>query len=159
MLSRFSRVRLFVNLWAMACQAPLSIVILQARILAWLSCPPLGDLPDPGIEPVSLFCLLHRQADSLPLVPLEKLFNWVNFFLFFFAHFSISDHFPIQMEDPCYFLKNKYTLCHLQYSLKILPRHRNFENQILQYSDVKMEFRKMAMTTLYARQEKRHRCV
>ena len=42
------------------------------------------------------------------------------------------------MEDPCYFLKNKDTLRHPQYALKILPRHRNFENQILQYSDVKI---------------------
>ena len=39
MLSRFSRVRLFVNLWAMACLAPLSIVILQAQILEWVAMP------------------------------------------------------------------------------------------------------------------------
>ena len=30
-----------------------------------------GNLPDPGIEP-SLFCLLHWQAGSLPLVPPGK---------------------------------------------------------------------------------------
>jgi len=28
--------------------------ILQARILEWVACPPPGDLPDPGLEPVSL---------------------------------------------------------------------------------------------------------
>ena len=28
--------------------------IFQARILEWLPFPPPGDLPDPGIEPVSL---------------------------------------------------------------------------------------------------------
>ena len=28
--------------------------ILQARILERVSCPPPGDLPDPGIEPASL---------------------------------------------------------------------------------------------------------
>ena len=28
--------------------------ILQARILEWLSCPPPGGLPDPGVEPQSL---------------------------------------------------------------------------------------------------------
>ena len=28
--------------------------ILQARILEWLSCPPPGDLPNPGIDPASL---------------------------------------------------------------------------------------------------------
>ena len=27
--------------------------ILQARILEWEPCPPPGDLPDPGIEPLS----------------------------------------------------------------------------------------------------------
>ena len=29
-------------------------VILQARILEWVACPPPGDLPDPGIKPASL---------------------------------------------------------------------------------------------------------
>ena len=28
--------------------------ILQERILEWVACPPLGDLPNPGIEPVYL---------------------------------------------------------------------------------------------------------
>ena len=28
--------------------------VLQAGILEWLPCPPPGDLPDPGIKPVSL---------------------------------------------------------------------------------------------------------
>ena len=34
------------------------------RILEWVAISSPGDLPDPGIEPV---CLLHWQADSLPL--------------------------------------------------------------------------------------------
>ena len=41
----------------MDCSPPDSSVhgISQARILEWgLSCPPPGDLPDPGIEPTSL---------------------------------------------------------------------------------------------------------
>ena len=33
--------------------------------------PPLGDLPDPGIE-LYLLCLLHWQADSSPAEPLGK---------------------------------------------------------------------------------------
>jgi len=45
--------------------------ILQARILKWVSCPPLGDLPDPGIKTWSLMSL-HLQAGSLPLVPPGK---------------------------------------------------------------------------------------
>ena len=41
---------------SMDCSLPGSSVlkILQARILKWLLCPSLGDLPDPGIEPTSL---------------------------------------------------------------------------------------------------------
>jgi len=37
-----------------ACQAPLSIGILQERTLEWVAMPPPGDLPDPGIQPMSL---------------------------------------------------------------------------------------------------------
>ena len=38
------------------CSSPGSPVlgILQARILQWVTCPPPGDLPDPGIKPASL---------------------------------------------------------------------------------------------------------
>ena len=34
-----------------ACQAPLSMGIFQARILKWVSFPSPGDLPQPGTEP------------------------------------------------------------------------------------------------------------
>ena len=45
---------------SMDCSPPGSTVhvILQARILEWVVMPPLGDLPNPGIEPRSL--LHHR---------------------------------------------------------------------------------------------------
>jgi len=41
--------------------------ILQARILEWFATP--GDLPDPGVKPVSLMSL-HWQMGSLQLVPI-----------------------------------------------------------------------------------------
>ena len=44
-LSCFSHVWLLATLWTVAHQAPLSMGILQARILEWLPCPPPGDLP------------------------------------------------------------------------------------------------------------------
>ena len=31
--------------------SPLSMEILQARILEWVACPPPGTLPDPGLSP------------------------------------------------------------------------------------------------------------
>jgi len=46
--------------------------ILQARTLKWVSCPPPGDLPDPGIEPVSP-ATPALQADSLLLRTGEAL--------------------------------------------------------------------------------------
>ena len=42
--------------------------IFQARMLEWVAIPISGDLPDPGIEPVSS----ALPADSLPSEPLWK---------------------------------------------------------------------------------------
>ena len=50
LLSCFSCVRLFVILWTVACQAPLSMRF-SKEYWSELPCPPPGDLPDPGIEP------------------------------------------------------------------------------------------------------------
>ena len=56
-LSRFRRVQLFATLWTVACQAPLSRFSRQ-EYWSRLPCPPPGDLPDPGIKPVSLKALV-----------------------------------------------------------------------------------------------------
>ena len=53
MLSRFSPVWLFETLWTVACQAPLSIKFSRQEYWSGLLCPYPGDLPDPGIKPVS----------------------------------------------------------------------------------------------------------
>ena len=49
-----SCVQLFVTLWAIAHQAPLSMAFSRHEYYSGLPCPPPGDPPDPGIEPVSL---------------------------------------------------------------------------------------------------------
>ena len=54
MLSHFSHVPLFVTLWAVAFQAPLSTGFSRQEYWSALPCPPPEDLPDPGIKPVSL---------------------------------------------------------------------------------------------------------
>ena len=61
--SRFSHVQLFATLWIVACQAPLSMGFFRQEYWNGLSCPPPGDLPNPGIKPVSH----EMQADSLLL--------------------------------------------------------------------------------------------
>ena len=53
-LSRYSRVRLFVTLWTLALQAPLSLGFSRQEYWSVLPRPPLGDLPDSGIQPGSL---------------------------------------------------------------------------------------------------------
>ena len=53
MLSHFSCVQLFATLWTVACQAPLSMGFSRQEYWSGLPSPPPGDLPNPGIEPIS----------------------------------------------------------------------------------------------------------
>ena len=53
-LSCFSHVQLFATLRTGACQAPLSMGFSRQEHWIGLSCPSPGDLPDPGVEPMSL---------------------------------------------------------------------------------------------------------
>ena len=72
MLSHFSCVRLFANQWTVACQALLSMGFSRKGHRSGLPCPPPGDLPNPGIEPVSFTslatcCHSNQSAQPLPL--------------------------------------------------------------------------------------------
>ena len=57
MLRRFSCVWLFATPWTVACQAPLFMGFLSQEYWRGLPCLPPGNLPKPGIEPVSLTSL------------------------------------------------------------------------------------------------------
>ena len=63
-----SPVQLCVTPWAVAHQAPLSMGVLQARILECVAMPSSGDHPNPRIELRSS----ALQADSLPSEPPGK---------------------------------------------------------------------------------------
>ena len=80
MLSCFHHVWLFVTLWTIARQAPLSVGFSRQEYWSGLPCPPSGDFPDPGINPASYF--LPWQADSLPLAPPGKPIWVVSTWLF-----------------------------------------------------------------------------
>ena len=56
-LSRFNCVLLFGTLWTVAHQASLSMRFSRQEYCSGLPCPPPGDLPNLGIEPVSLTSL------------------------------------------------------------------------------------------------------
>ena len=57
-----------VTLWTAARQAPLSMGFSRQEYWSGLPCPPPGDLPSPGIEPMSPALLV----DSLPSEPPGK---------------------------------------------------------------------------------------
>ena len=84
-LSHFSNAWLFVTLWAVACQAPLSMGFSRQECWSGLPCPPPGDLPDPRIEPSSFmspaltdgFFTTRATWEALIVNPLT-----LNFFFF-----------------------------------------------------------------------------
>ena len=55
-LSCFTHVGLFGTLWTVVCQAPLSMGFSRQEYWSGVPCPPPGDLPNSGIELVSLTC-------------------------------------------------------------------------------------------------------
>ena len=65
-LSRFSRVRLFETVWTVTYQAPPSMGLSRQEYWSEFPYPPLGDLPDPGIQPASPVSPA-LQAESLLL--------------------------------------------------------------------------------------------
>ena len=79
-LSCFSCVWLFVTLWTVALQAPLSMGFSRQEYWSGLPCSPPGDLPNPGIKPVfpaSLHCrhILYHWAtrEAHPCYTLVKI--------------------------------------------------------------------------------------
>ena len=71
MVSRFSRVRLCAIPWTVAPQAPLYVGFSRQDYWNGLPFPSQGNLPDPGMEPVSLKSPASASS-SLPLEPPGK---------------------------------------------------------------------------------------
>ena len=66
-----SHVELFAALWTAALQAPPSMGFSRQEYWSGLPFPPLGDLPDLGIESMSPVSFVV-QEDSLPTEPSRK---------------------------------------------------------------------------------------
>ena len=60
-----------MTLWTIALQVPLSVGFSRQEYWSGFPCPPPGDLPDPGVQPVSLTSPASAVG-SLPLVPPRK---------------------------------------------------------------------------------------
>ena len=72
-LSCFSRVWLFVTLWTVAWQAPLFMEFSRQEYWSGFLCLPPEIFLTQGSNP-HLWCLLHWQTGSLPLVPVASPF-------------------------------------------------------------------------------------
>ena len=88
MLKPFSSVQLFVTLWTVTPQAPLSMRSSKQEYWNGLPCLPPGDIPDSGIE--CLLCLLHWQVGSLPLSHLGSPGNQYSFRIAAIANYHYS---------------------------------------------------------------------
>ena len=78
---------LFETAQALACQAPLSMEFSRQEYWSGLPFPPSGDLPNPGIKPMSP----GSQADSLPPSHLGSPLIVVHFCFVFIFYWSIVD--------------------------------------------------------------------
>ena len=74
-LSRFNRVWLFATLWTVARQAPLSMGFSREEYWSGLPCPSPGDLPNSGIEPMSLMSPALAGGFSATSATWEALVN------------------------------------------------------------------------------------
>ena len=88
-LSSLSRVWLCATLWAVVHQAPLSIGFSRQEYWSGLPCPSPGELPNPGIKPLSPNCLA-LAGDSITS----------RFFFFFFLSI-MSPWKPLTQSGKC----------------------------------------------------------
>ena len=112
-LSHFSCVWIFVTQWTIACQAPLFMGFSRQGYWSGLPFPPSGDLPDPGIEPMSLMssalwvCVCECSVVSESFVtlwavacqdPLSMDFPGKDIGVG--CHFLLQEIFPTQGSNP-----------------------------------------------------------
>ena len=96
-LNCFSHVWLFSTLWTEAHQAPLCMGFSRQEYWSGLRCPPPGDLPYPGTEPMSLVW----QMDSLTLAPQGNMFS----LYIFFCNFSFALQYEHALHLNCKWLQ------------------------------------------------------
>ena len=96
-LSHFSHVWLFVILWTVAHQAPLSMRFSRQEYWSGLPCPPPGDLPYLGTEP-AFPEVPALQANSLLLSHWESPFLFLLSVKMFIEHLLSTRYNPMYLE-------------------------------------------------------------
>ena len=123
-----SRVRLFTTPGTVACQAPLSLGILQARILEWVAIALLqGNLHNPGIKPRSP----PLQADSLQSEPLILLISHVSKVMLKILQARLQQYMNQELPDvQPGFRKGKGTRDQSANICRIIEKAREFQKSI-----------------------------
>ena len=117
-LSHFCRVQLFVTLWTIAHQAPLSMGFSWQEYLSGMPCPPPRDIPDQGIEPSALKsrvmagrlfitsttweahivdCSITKQLN-----PYGNIMERYHFSFYSSTHFYTRPHFWFSVPRSCF---------------------------------------------------------
>ena len=102
LLSHFSHVQLLETLWTVGLQAPLSMGILQTRILGWVAMPPPEALPHPGMEPASL-ASPALTGGFPPLVPPGSPQGYLNINIFSKESLSLN-RYTVHSHPQLFFL-------------------------------------------------------
>ena len=82
-MNSLSRVQLFVTPWTVANQAPLSMGFSRQEYWTGLLFPPPGDLPNPGMEPMSPALaggFFTAEPPRKPLILVSDLRNYLSFY-------------------------------------------------------------------------------
>ena len=141
MLSGFSYVWLFASLWTVAHQAPLFMGFSRQEYWSGLPCPPPGDLPDLGIEPMSLpslalvggfFTISATQEDLESLLIFNLGFcHWGNLTIFYVLDSFSETINSLCIQPPPYifslpaFSKIQLAMTHASSQAQLHPRITN----------------------------------
>ena len=126
-LSHFSCVQLLATPWPVAHQAPLSMGFSRQEYWSGLPCPPLGDLPHPGIEPASLMSpALAGRFGHLQGSPLHNRSHYWNTV----SQAKLSDYKSVR-NDHLRLSAPKQKMTSDFYLNKDNPKWLNFKNKNL----------------------------
>ena len=135
MLNCLSHVQLCVTSWTVACQTPLSMEFSRQEYQSGLPLPLLGDLPDPGIEPVSLTPLVAGRFFTTSATWEAILLFYIMTFPEIFLSILLSKFYIDKLNYICqeYFIFYKLSfLSHdvLDYACNVFLNYQIVQNSL-----------------------------
>ena len=127
-LCHFRHVQLFATLWTVAHQDLLSMGFSKQQYWSGLPCPPPGNLPDPGIEPIFLMSPALAGGFFTLVPPGKPRWECVHRSNANIAPFYTRDLIIFRFWDEYSYFKTPFLFC----CAMLIERKRNlFEDQII----------------------------